>query len=54
MFRFDTGNTESLIEAMSKEEKLSFEVDARNIEWKKYIEEIHIPGLIKHIINGTV
>ncbi|XP_042058874.1 fatty acyl-CoA reductase 2, chloroplastic-like [Salvia splendens] len=52
--RFDTGNTEKLIEAMSKEEKLSFEVDARNIEWKKYFEEIHIPGLIKHIINGTI
>ncbi|KAL1561438.1 alcohol-forming fatty acyl-CoA reductase [Salvia divinorum] len=52
--RFDTGNTDRLIDAMSKEERLSFEVDARNIEWKKYFEEIHIPGLIKHIINGTM
>ncbi|XP_047953483.1 fatty acyl-CoA reductase 2, chloroplastic-like, partial [Salvia hispanica] len=52
--RFDTWNTQKLIEAMSKEERVSFEVDARNIEWKKYFEEIHIPGLIKHILNGTM
>lgn len=52
-FRFHTGNSQKLIEEMSKEEKLSFEVDARNIDWRKYFQEIHIPGLRKHIINGT-
>ncbi|XP_047961898.1 fatty acyl-CoA reductase 2, chloroplastic-like [Salvia hispanica] len=52
--RFDTSNTKKLIEAMSKEERVSFEVDASNIEWKKYFEEIHIPGLIKHMVNGSM
>ncbi|XP_047978551.1 fatty acyl-CoA reductase 2, chloroplastic-like [Salvia hispanica] len=51
--RFHTGNTQKLIEEMSKEEQINFQVDVKNINWKKYLEEIHIPGLIKYVINGT-
>ncbi|KAL8491660.1 hypothetical protein ACS0TY_023306 [Phlomoides rotata] len=51
--RFDTSNSQKLIEEMSTEEQLSFEVDARNIEWRSYFQDIHIPGLRKHIINGN-
>ncbi|XP_057777197.1 fatty acyl-CoA reductase 2, chloroplastic-like [Salvia miltiorrhiza] len=47
--RFHTGNTHKLIEEMSKVEQLKFEVDVKNINWKKYLQEIHIPGLIKSI-----
>ena len=50
--RFHTGNTNKLTEEMSKEEQLNFQVDVKNINWKKYLEEIHIPGLIKYVING--
>ncbi|KAI3459885.1 hypothetical protein Pfo_016548 [Paulownia fortunei] len=51
--RFHTGNTTKLIKEMSKEEQLDFEVDAINIEWRKYFQDIHIPGLRKHILNAT-
>ncbi|KAL7127984.1 hypothetical protein ABFS83_14G285300 [Erythranthe nasuta] len=51
--RFDTRNTEKLVKEMSKEEKINFEVDVMNINWRKYFQEIHIPGVKKHIINGT-
>ncbi|KAL0392413.1 UNVERIFIED_CONTAM: Fatty acyl-CoA reductase 2 [Sesamum radiatum] len=51
--RFHTGNTQKLIEEMSEEEQLCFEVDARKIDWIKYFVEIHIPGFRKHVLNDT-
>ncbi|KAL0359295.1 UNVERIFIED_CONTAM: Fatty acyl-CoA reductase 2 [Sesamum angustifolium] len=51
--RFDTGNTQKLLKEMSKVEQLNFEVDATNIDWRKYLLEIHIPGLRKHVLNNT-
>ncbi|XP_011074249.1 fatty acyl-CoA reductase 2-like [Sesamum indicum] len=51
--RFHTGNTRKLLEEMSEEEKLCFEVDARKIDWRKYFVQIHIPGFRKHVLNDT-
>ncbi|XP_075480232.1 fatty acyl-CoA reductase 2, chloroplastic-like [Primulina tabacum] len=49
--RFHTGNTQKLIQEMSAEELLTFEMDVTKIEWRKYFQEIHIPGLRKHVFN---
>ncbi|KAH6778305.1 hypothetical protein C2S51_009617, partial [Perilla frutescens var. frutescens] len=49
--RFHTGNTQKLLEEMSKEEQLNFEINARNINWKTYIRDIHVPGFRKYVIN---
>lgn len=38
---------------MSKKEQLEFEVDARNVNWKKYFQEIHVTGLRKYVITNT-
>ncbi|PIN05112.1 Acyl-CoA reductase [Handroanthus impetiginosus] len=51
--RFHTGNTQKLLEEMSKEEQVNFEIDARKIDWRKYFVEVHIPGLRKHVLNGA-
>ncbi|KAL1561436.1 alcohol-forming fatty acyl-CoA reductase [Salvia divinorum] len=51
--RFHTGNTGVLLEEMSEEEREVFEVDATKIDWNKYFVDIHIPGLRKHVVNGT-
>ncbi|XP_051126506.1 fatty acyl-CoA reductase 2, chloroplastic-like isoform X1 [Andrographis paniculata] len=50
--RFHTGNMQKLLQEMSEEERLDFEVDVMKIDWRKYFQEIHIPGLRKHVING--
>ncbi|KAL1561437.1 alcohol-forming fatty acyl-CoA reductase [Salvia divinorum] len=49
--RFHTGNTKKLIQEMSNEEKLDFEVDVKNIDWKMYFHEIYVPGVAKYAIN---
>ncbi|XP_051126507.1 fatty acyl-CoA reductase 2, chloroplastic-like isoform X2 [Andrographis paniculata] len=51
--RFHTENTRKLLQEMSEEEQLDFEVDVMKIDWRKYFQEIHIPGLRKHVINGN-
>ncbi|XP_047978555.1 fatty acyl-CoA reductase 2, chloroplastic-like [Salvia hispanica] len=51
--RFHCGNTRVLLEEMSEEERVVFEVDATKIDWNKYFVDIHIPGLRKHVINDT-
>ncbi|XP_073134331.1 fatty acyl-CoA reductase 2, chloroplastic-like [Henckelia pumila] len=49
--RFHTGNTRRLLQEMSEEELLSFEIDVTKIDWRKYFQEIHIPGLRKYVLN---
>ncbi|XP_073284302.1 fatty acyl-CoA reductase 2, chloroplastic-like [Primulina huaijiensis] len=50
--RFHTGNTQRLLQEMSEEEQLSFEIDVTKIDWRKYFQEIHIPGLRKYVLNN--
>lgn len=49
--RFHTGNTQKLLSEMSNEEKINFAIDMKEINWKKYFQEIHIPGLRKYVLN---
>ncbi|KAL8482679.1 hypothetical protein ACS0TY_025640 [Phlomoides rotata] len=49
--RFHAGNTQKLLSEMSKEEEISFVIDVAKIDWRKYLHEIHIPGLRKHVLN---
>lgn len=51
MHRFHAGNTQKLLSEMSKEEKNSFEIDVKEINWRNYLQETHIPGLRKHVLN---
>ncbi|KAI4332900.1 hypothetical protein L6164_017773 [Bauhinia variegata] len=49
--RFDTGNTQELMEDMSNEEMRNFGFEVRSINWEQYFSSIHIPGLRKHILK---
>ncbi|KAL9162593.1 hypothetical protein ABFS82_07G101800 [Erythranthe guttata] len=49
--RFDAGNTQKLLSEMSKEEQINFDIDAIKINWRKYVKEVHIPGLRKFVLN---
>ncbi|PIA60101.1 hypothetical protein AQUCO_00400769v1, partial [Aquilegia coerulea] len=50
--RFDNTNMQKLMEEMSEEEQKSFDMDVGSIEWKDYICNIHIPGLLRHVLKG--
>ncbi|KAL9162374.1 hypothetical protein ABFS82_07G086500 [Erythranthe guttata] len=49
--RFDARNTQKLLSEMSKEEQINFDIDVTKIDWRNYITEVHIPGLIKFVLK---
>lgn len=51
MARFDNGNIRKLMGDMSEEEKGSFEIDVTKINWRNYIEKIHIPGVQEYVLE---
>ena len=50
-FEFETGNTTALFQSLSSEDQAMFGFDVRQINWPKYIQEVHIPGLKKHVLQ---
>lgn len=36
---------------MSEDEQINFAIDVTKIDWRKYFQEVHIPGLRKHVLN---
>lgn len=39
---------------MSEEEKGSFEIDVTKINWRYYIEKIHIPGVQEYVLEKKI
>ena len=48
---FDTDRTVTLHESLDPEDRLLFNGDVSRIHWKKYFQEIHIPGLKRHVLK---
>ncbi len=54
-FEFDTYRMQELYEALSQDEQKGFCFDVSQINWTQYFQEIHIPGIKRHVlkIEGT-
>ncbi|KAK9286230.1 hypothetical protein L1049_014616 [Liquidambar formosana] len=51
---FDNSNTQKLMEEMSGEEMTNFGFDVGSIDWEDYISNVHIPGLMRHVMKGRL
>ena len=49
--RFETDNTARLFDSLSEKEKHLFGFDVRRLNWRHYIQNVHIPGVKKHILK---
>lgn len=49
--RFLTFNTRRLWKALSAEERRSFPFDIRTLNWRRYVQEIHVPGIKFHLLG---
>lgn len=52
--RYSTTNTQALWATLSPEDQKLFDFDARGIDWRDYIANVHIPGLKRNVLNLTV
>ena len=50
-FEFETRKTQGLYEALSPTEQQRFNFDVSQIHWRRYFQEIHIPGIKKHVLK---
>ena len=50
-FEFETEKTQGLYEALSPTEQQRFNFDVSRIHWKRYFQEIHIPGIKRHVLK---
>jgi len=49
--RFDTSNTQRVLEGLSPEDRERFNFDVDSIHWPTYFKDIHIPGLMRHVLR---
>ena len=50
-FEFETEKTRGLYDALSPIEQQRFNFDVSQIHWKRYFQEIHIPGIKRHVLK---
>jgi thioester reductase-like protein len=50
-FIFDVGNLERLRDRLDDRERALLDFDVRRIDWRSYLQEVHIPGLRRHVLQ---
>jgi nucleoside-diphosphate-sugar epimerase len=50
-YLFDTRRTQSLFESLSSVEKALYPFDATAIDWRTYVDAVHIPGLKRNVLK---
>jgi thioester reductase-like protein len=48
---FDTANTDQLLGRLHDRERTLLDFDVRRIDWRSYIQDVHIPGLRRHVLK---
>ena len=50
-FEFEIGKTEALYESLSSADQEQFNFDMSRIDWRRYLQEVHIPGIKRHFLK---
>lgn len=50
-FTFDTSNTQRLLAELHEADRAALDFDVRGIDWRSYIQDVHIPGLRRHVLR---
>ena len=51
---FDTSNTQQLLDDLDPAARAALNFDVRQIDWRHYIQDVHLPGLRRHVLrDGT-
>ena len=50
---FDTTNTQRLLDDLDSSDRTTFDFDVKQIDWRAYIQDVHIPGLRRHVLRDN-
>lgn len=48
---FDTANTQRLLDDLPPSDRAVLDFDVRRIDWRSYLQQVHIPGLRRHVLG---
>jgi nucleoside-diphosphate-sugar epimerase len=48
---FDTTNTQRLLDELDDTDREHLDFDVRQIEWRSYLQDVHMPGLRRHVVR---
>jgi nucleoside-diphosphate-sugar epimerase len=48
---FDTSNTQQLLDELHEADRAALDFDVRGIDWRSYLQDIHFPGLRRHVLR---
>ena len=48
---FDTTNTQRVLEELDAADRALLDFDVRQIDWRHYIQDVHLPGLRRHVLR---
>jgi nucleoside-diphosphate-sugar epimerase len=51
---FDTTNTQRLLDDLDDGDRAALDFDVQQIDWRAYIQDVHIPGLRRHVLREGV
>jgi len=51
---FDTTNSRRLLDGLAGPDRELLDFDVRRIDWRAYLQDVHIPGLRRHVLRGGV
>ena len=50
-FEFENGKTQQLYHSLSPSDQQRFNFDVSRIDWNHYLQEVHIPGIKRHLLK---
>ena len=50
-FEFETGKTEALFHSLDPSDQRRFNFDVSRFGWRHYLQNVHIPGIKRHILK---
>lgn len=50
-FEFETDKTEALFRSLTPSDQHRFNFDVSRFDWRHYLQEVHIPGIKRHILK---
>jgi nucleoside-diphosphate-sugar epimerase len=48
---FDTSHTQQVLDELDPADRATLEFDVRRIDWRHYIQDVHLPGLRRHVLR---
>jgi fatty acyl-CoA reductase len=50
---FETTHTQHLLASLAAGDRAALDFDVRRIDWPRYLQEVHLPGLRRHIVRDS-